>query len=155
MERAEYNGSAPFRQRMSASRYASSCRRIAARSAGGHESLTHRPRFQASRHLRWSARETNLRICAVRFTIAPETRSRSSLRGSASSLKRRMSAPPSIFAVSSIPLRVTNFLFGRLSLPSESLGAVSCNQPVRELLEPRVIAPTAEAEGAWLWKRIE
>ena len=45
--------------------------------------------------------------------------------------------------MSAVPLRVTNFLFGRLSLPSESLGAVSCNQPLRQFLKPREVALTA------------
>jgi hypothetical protein len=74
-------GTGPCRsaQRMSASRYSSSCRRIAARSSGVHENLTHRPRFHCSRHLRWSARETNFNSRAVRVTLAPETRPRLSL----------------------------------------------------------------------------
>ena len=44
---------------MSAGRYSSSCRRIAARCSGVQDNLTQRPFFHRARHARCSARETN------------------------------------------------------------------------------------------------
>ena len=133
------------RRGMSASRYASSCRTIAARSSGGHESLAQRPRFQVSRHLRWSARETNLRICAVRVTIAPETRLRLSplaqrlARSEVSALLPQLSRDADSTQHPEQPRQLIPVAIG-------GAGSIGFNESVREALIAAEVAVSSEAK---------